>query len=248
MNATVPHTGVRPVVLQEPSPAGFLLVAATVDRRPPFLPNSRRKRALLAGIAEDLRRLTESDQTTEVNLFDAVLVAPGMGHRLLRKRSGSVQPAHFDVVLLIQTADPASALSLRSDPVYRCVRDRLEQSSSRIYEVAARNSARIADVDHARDSVFLFNFFYADDTARLMSVWEYSAGWFVQKAHLPDSTVLEPLAGEPVEYGIVNHASWPGFRTFLPHLLLRPSFRRFVLANFEANNVAAQPILYRRQL
>jgi hypothetical protein len=33
--------------------------------------------------------------------------------------------------------------------------------------------------------------------------------------------------------------------TFLPQLALRRSFRRFVLATFEANNIAAQPILYR---
>jgi hypothetical protein len=36
------------------------------------------------------------------------------------------------------------------------------------------------------------------------------------------------------------------FHTFLPHLILRPPFRRFVLAQFADNGVAAQPILYRR--
>ena len=116
----------------------------------------------------------------------------------------------------------------------------------RTYEVAARNVRRIADVDHGKSSVFLFNFFYADDAQRLISVWEDTAGWFVAKTALPDSTVFEPLPGEPAEYGIINHASWPRFRTFLPHLLLRPSFRRFVLATFAANGVAAQPILFRR--
>jgi hypothetical protein len=104
---------------------------------------------------------------------------------------------------------------------------------------------RIADVDHSQPSVFLFNFFYADDAQQLISVWENTAAWFVAKTALPDSTVLEPLPGEPAEYGIVNHASWPHFRTFLPHLILRPSFRRSVLATFGANGIAAQPILYR---
>ncbi len=37
----------------------------------------------------------------------------------------------------------------------------------------------------------------------------------------------------------------PG-RAFLPGLLFRPTFRSFVLANFKANGVAAQPITYRR--
>lgn len=56
---------------------------------------------------------------------------------------------------------------------------------------------------------------------------------------------MEPLAGERTDYGIVNHASWPHWRTFFPQLILRPSFRRFVLATFTANHIAAQPILYR---
>jgi hypothetical protein len=73
----------------------------------------------------------------------------------------------------------------------------------------------------------------------------HTAGWFVEHTALPDSEVLEPLTGERADYGIINHASWPHWRTFLPQLILLPSFRRFVLATFAANGVAAQPILYR---
>jgi hypothetical protein len=94
--------------------------------------------------------------------------------------------------------------------------------------------------------VFLFNFFYADKNAALIPVWEHTAHWFVENTNLPDSNVLEPPSGESENYGVINHASWPHFRTFLPHFALRPSFRRFVLATFAANGVAAQPILYRR--
>jgi hypothetical protein len=50
----------------------------------------------------------------------------------------------------------------------------------------------------------------------------------------------------PTDYSVVNHASWPTLRTFLPKLLFRRTFRSFVLANFKANGVAAQPIIYRR--
>jgi hypothetical protein len=38
-------------------------------------------------------------------------------------------------------------------------------------------------------------------------VTERPAGWFVEWTHLPDSTVLAPLPGQPVDYGISNHAS-----------------------------------------
>jgi hypothetical protein len=239
MTSTIPSA---PLVPQ--SESGYLLLAATVDRRPPFLPNSRRKQALLASLTDDVAEVARVEAVSQVNLFDAQLVAPGMGRELLRQRSTSVTPAEFDVVLLIETPDPASAIAVRQDATYRALRARLTAEAVRTYEIAARNVRRIADVDHSRSSVFLFNFFYADDARRLISVWEKTAGWFVAKTALPDSTVFEPLAGEPAEYGMINHASWPHFRTFLPHLILRPSFRRFVLTTFEANGVAAQPILY----
>jgi hypothetical protein len=180
----------------------------------------------------------------QANLFDAQLAPPGSGHALLRKRG--VTPARFDVVVLAETVDVNSAAALRDDPVFGRLRQRLTALAARTYEVTARNVRRIADVDHDQPSVFFFNFFYADDPRRLVPVWEDTAGWFVAKTALPDSTVLEPLPGEPADYGIINHASWPHFRTFLPDLILRPSFRRFVLATFAATGIAAQPILYRR--
>ncbi|MGW4793288.1 hypothetical protein ACWEPC_12860 [Nonomuraea sp. NPDC004297] len=46
--------------------------------------------------------------------------------------------------------------------------------------------------------------------------------------------------------GVINHASRPNLRTFLPGLIFRPTFRSFVPANFAANGIAAQPIIYRR--
>lgn len=246
MTTPSPRTDTPPADLIPPTDHGYLLVAATVDTRLPFLSSSRRKKALIATLAGDVAEIAEHPTVVGAHLFDAALVAPGMGHDLLRARSSTVTPARFDVVVLIETADVTSAPELRAHTGYRRMTARLASAADRTYEVAARNVARIADVDHDRPSVFLFNFFYADDPQRLLKVWHDSAGWFVAKTSLPDSEVLAPLDGEPGEYGIINHASWPHFRTFLPHLLLRPSFRRFVLATFAANGVAAQPILFRR--
>jgi hypothetical protein len=233
-----------PARLVPPTDHGYLMLAATVDRRLPFLPNSRRKAALLSALSGDIAQLEQVHGVTQALLFDARLVAPGMGHDLLRARA--ITPARFDVVVLIETVDPETAVTLKGGDSYRRLKDRLDSVAVRTYALAAHNVRRIADVDHDKSSVFLFNFFYADDPRRLLRVWEDTAGWFVAKTALPDSTVFEPLRGECDDYGIINHASWPNFRTFLPHLILRPSFRRFVLATFESNGVAAQPILFRR--
>lgn len=229
--------------LQPPSEAGYLLLAAKIERRAPFLPSGRGKRAVIDSVSRQLAELTHVSSVVYADLFVARLVAPGMGHELLRRRA--IRPARFDVVVLIQTVDPASALDLRDNDTYQQLRAGLDTAARDVYEVAARNVRRIADVEHNRSSVFLFNFFYADDPKRLAPVWEYTAGWFVENTALPDSEVLEPLSGERTDFGIINHASWPHWRTFLPQLALLPSFRRFVLATFEANSIAAQPILYR---
>lgn len=243
MDIELPRGKASPALLQPPSDAGYLLLAASVERRAPFLPAGQRKRMLIDSISRQLAELARLDTVTYADLFVARLVAPGTGHELLRRRS--ITPARFDVVVLIQTVDPTSARDLREHPGYRELLLSLEKTALDVYEVAARNVRRIANVEHKRSSVFLFNYFYAEDSARLIPVWEYTSGWFVQHTGLPDSEVMAPLDGERVDYGIINHASWPHWRTFFPQLILRPSFRRFVLATFEANGIAAQPILYR---
>jgi hypothetical protein len=243
MDIELPHGEASPAPLQPPSDAGYLLLAASVERRAPFLPGGQRKRMLIDSISRQLAELARLNTVTYADLFVARLVAPGTGHELLRRRS--ITPARFDVVVLIQTVDPTSARNLREHPGYRELLLSLEKTALDVYEVAARNIRRVANVEHRRSSVFLFNYFYAEDSARLIPVWEYTAGWFVQNTALPDSEVMAPLDGERVDYGIINHASWPHWRTFLPQLILRRSFRRFVLATFEANGIAAQPILYR---
>jgi hypothetical protein len=229
--------------LQTPNEYGYLLLAAKIDARPPFMPRSRAKRALLQALSARLTELAQVDSVLYADLFVAQLIAPGAGDALLRQRG--ITPARYDVVLLIETRDPAAALELRGHPAYQQLGAAVNSAARHVVEVAARNARRIATVEHSRSSVYLFNFFYADDAKRLVPVWEYTAGWFVEHTALPDSEVLEPLTGERADYGIINHASWPHWRTFLPQLILLPSFRRFVLATFAANGVAAQPILYR---
>jgi hypothetical protein len=230
--------------LQAPREAGYLLVAARVEHhRTPFQPIGRTKRALAESVSRQLAELAQLAKVVYADVFVARLVAPGMGHELLKRRR--ITPARYDVVVMIQTVDPSSALELREHPAYQQLRVEMDIAAHEVYELAARNVRRIADVEHKRSSVYLFNYFYADDHTKLVPVWEYTAGWFVKNTALPDSEVMYPLDDERTDYGIVNHSSWPHWHTFLPHLMFRPSFRRFVLGTFAANNVAAQPILYR---
>jgi hypothetical protein len=226
--------------LVPPNGNGYLLLAAEVRWRGA----GAAKRRLLTDLKVRCVGLATRPEIEEATLFRAVLVAPGEGTALVRRRG--VHRARYDVVVLIRTTDVPAARALRDDPAYAQLSTSLVAAATHTHEVVARNAVRLGDVDHRPNHIFLFNFFYADDNSTLLPVFEYTAGWFQAKTGLANSTLLQPVEGEPADNGIINHASWPRWRTFLPALVLRPSFRTFVLANFAANAIAAQPILYRR--
>ncbi|MFC7548759.1 hypothetical protein [Plantactinospora sp. GCM10030261] len=231
--------------LREPEDSGYLLLAGEVGRwLGPFPAATRATKGVAARLSRLAATLALRDDVEQATVFRAVLRPPGEGGEILDRRGRS--HARYDIVVLIRTTSPDIAKQLRDDPGYRALAETLRRETRRTHQIVARNAARIDTVDPARDHAFLFNFFYADDNDVLLDVWEYTAGWFQNKTDLPNSTLMRPLDGEPADYGIINHASWPGLRTFLPSLLFRPSFRSFVLANFKANGVAAQPIIYRR--
>jgi hypothetical protein len=197
-----------------------------------------------ARLAARLKDLAGAIEAREANVFRAVLRTPGEGDQLLAARG--IRPARYDVVVLIRTASVEAALALRESAAYKELAETMSAAARRTHQIVAANAGQLGEVDHGQDHCFLFNYFYADDRETLLKVWEYTAGWFQAKTALPNSALMQPLEGEPADYGLVNHASWPNWRTFLPSLIFRPTFRSFVLANFKANGVAAQPIIYRR--
>ncbi|NUT34461.1 MAG: hypothetical protein HOV79_15430 [Hamadaea sp.] len=224
--------------LLPPTDDGFVLLAAEAGRWLGYLPSAH------TAMAARLQEMAATVEAREATVFRAILRAPGEGDQLLTARG--LHSARYDVVVLFRTSTVDAALALRDSAGYRALAAAARAGSRRTHEVVASNAARLGDVDHGPDHAFLFNYFYADDRETLLKVWEYTAGWFQHKTALPNSALMRPLDGEPADYGIINHASWPTVPTFLPSLLFRPTFRSFVLANFKANGIAAQPIIYRR--
>jgi hypothetical protein len=181
--------------LVEPTTSGYLLLAAEVDRRPMFLPNSRPKR------------------------------------RLLRR---------VDRLLADLAAD-----ELEGEAPWTELARELEAASRHSYRLRAHNVRRMGPVDHRRQGVFLFNYFYADRTDLNLAAWQYTAGWFHDQTGLDNSTVLLPDATSEPRYRLVNHARWDRLRDVLPSLIFKRSFHSYVLEHFRVNGVAAMPVLYR---
>jgi hypothetical protein len=243
---TVANESVRfpKVKLVEPVPSGYIQIAAEVDRRPPFLPNSRKKRELIAKCKEWCERLEADPSVVSAVVFDALIIPPGRGE-FIKERPGKIHVARFDLAVLIETTGPEAADAVKASSVYPKMERAIREAATFTHAITATNVKRIGPVDHNRQGVFLFNYFFADDTAQNLAVWEYTAGWFVQETGLNNSTVLLPREGERSNYNIINHCRWDRLRDVLPSLVFKKTFRTYVLANFEANRVAAMPILYR---
>lgn len=232
------------VKLVDAAPSGSVHIAAEVDGRPPFMPNSRRKRQLIARCKEWCRRLERDPGVLSVVVFDALLMPPGKGE-FVKERPGKVHMSRFDFVVLIETTGPEATDALMASSGYAEMERSIREAMMFTQVITATNARRIGPVDRDRQGVFLFNYFVADDTTQNLAVWEYTAGWFEQETGLDNSTVLLPRDGERSNYNIVNHCRWDRMRDVLPSLILKRTFHSYLLANFEANKVAARPILYR---
>lgn len=233
------------VSLVEPSDHHFLLLSAGVDRSalPFFLFTSSKKKQLLKYSKSACRELELIDGVESAVVFKASLIPPGKG-KLLEERP-EVHIAKYDVVVLIETESKSIAENIKSHKLYTDLEKKISEAANNTLYLSASNVKKIDSVDHNRQGVFLFNFFYADNVQQNIGIWEYTAGWFQQETGLDNSIVLLPENPGQSDYKIINHCRWDSFSNILPSLIFKKTFETYVLDNFYENNVAAIPILYK---
>ena len=233
------------VSLIAPNHSFYLLIAAEIDRSafPFFLRTSDRKKSLIENARRWCQLLKNEEAVVSADVFKATLIPPGKG-KLLKERFGKARLPKYDFVILIElyTAEKLNETLATDD--YRRIEAYIRENSTSVHIITATNIKRIGDVNHEKPSVFLFNYFYADDLTQNIAVWEYTAGWFQQETGLDNSTVLLPCDSKSSQYKIINHCRWNRMWNILPSLIFKKSFRNYVLDNFYANKVAAMPILY----
>jgi len=230
--------------LIKPAGSGYVLLAAEVDPHPLLWP-SRIKRHLIAECARWCADVAEEPGVLEAVTFKAILFPPIGEPGFLRRRRDQFHRARFDLVLLVETNTVARAEQLFESASFRMLEAHMRSEAAHVYVVAASNARRIGAVDHGREGVFLFNYFYADSLAQNLAVWEYTAGWFQKETGLDNSTVLTPIEPDLSQYTLINHCRWESVAQVLPALVFKRSFRNFVLAHFDANDTAPMPILYK---
>jgi hypothetical protein len=229
-----------------PTTLGYIQLAAEVESRLPFLPRGRNKTAFLARLKQLASQLEQVPDVVRVTVFDAVAVPPFERLPGVRERVGSIRVARFDIAVLVETRSPALALEVQHTPAYEALDHTLRTAARQVHALVGRNAKRVGDVDTTRPGTFLFNYFVASDPALALDLWDYLAGWYAVETGLDNSTLLVPAEGVASDYVMINHARWDAHPLWIfVNQLIRPTFRRFVLANLAANQVIAMPVLYR---
>ncbi|MEE9454195.1 MAG: hypothetical protein V3V13_07425 [Paracoccaceae bacterium] len=228
------------VRLVAPTGHTFVILALEIDHRPPlfaFWESRAKKQAIqaLKAFSTDLAGLVD------LSIFKAVLAPPGRGEYL--KQRLEIPIARYDLVMLLELETTAAAQTLQSSTAWQTLLADLKPLALNTLELQASNPRQIGPVDHTRQGIFLFNFFYADDLAQNLGIWEYTAGWFVKQTGLDNSCLMAPETDSI--YTVINHCRWDSLWHILPSILFKPSFKSYVTANFNANKTAPIPILYK---
>ena len=240
-----PHLHFDKVSLIQPSKNQFLLLAAEVDKSifPFYLHTSKRKKKLLKVYKKRCSEIKSNKGIVSALVFKAILVPPGRG-KLLKERP-NIHKARFDVVILLEIQEGFRIDEIKSLKAYKEIEELISRNARHTFFMIATNIKRINTVDHTKQGVFLFNYFYADDLKQNIKIWEYTAGWFQQETGLNNSTLLLPKNPEESQYKVINHCRWNSLLDILPSLIIKRSFKEYVLDNFYKNNVGAMPILYK---
>jgi hypothetical protein len=235
------------VTLIPPATLGYVHLAAEVRPPPrpgPVIRTPRQRAELIGGLKVLARPLEQLAAVERVTLYEATVMAPPSGY--VKQHKDQVRPARFDVVVLVETTAPETAREVQTTSAYQALHDLLSGQARRLHVIAARNLKRVGDVDKTRPGTFLFNYFVGDDPEVVVALWDYLAGWYQTETGMDNSTLLAPLEDQPSDYVVINHARWDGgLLGFAARQFTKKSFRTYMVANLDAHNVGAMPILYR---
>ena len=247
MNIVNDHIQFPEIIYETPNTTGYIHLAAEIERTLPIKPNSKAKKALIAKCKEFCAKLNVFDEVVSAHVLDAFVIPPGNkpGRKFLEKNNPDVHIAAYDLVVQIETTSVGTAKALLGNSLVKELVELLKNASTYFHSFVAKNVRKIGEVDKNRKGVFLYNYFYTDNTENVLPVWEYTGRWFASKTGLDNSTLLMPVENEPCEYAVINHCRWDTPLDIIPHLIFRPSLRPYVLGNFTANDIVAIPILYK---
>lgn len=181
----------RKVSLVEPTGHFYLHIATEVDKSflPFFLTTSLKKKKLIDQCKQFCRKILKENNIVSAVVFKAQLIPPGQG-KFIEQRKEIVHIAKFDVAVLIEATTLEAINDIKNSDAFKLLNTAVQKASTFSHIITATNVKYINSVDHNKQGVFLFNYFFGDSLQQNLGVWEYTAGWFQQETGLDNSTVL----------------------------------------------------------
>lgn len=225
--------------------SSFIHIAAEIDTAstPLFLTTTAKKKVFIQKCKKWSKEIEKTEGVIEVSLFKATIIPPGFG-QYIKENLNNIHLAKFDFVILIETVSDDITEKVKNLEAFNMIKNEITKVASFHHIMYASNVRRIGSVNHKKKGVFLFNYFSAKNREQNLKIWEYTAGWFEHETSLNNSTLMLPTEENQL-YSIVNHCRWDKYIDILPSLIFKKSFKKYVLDNFYANNLGAQPILYK---
>lgn len=239
------HLKYDKVSLIPPLTSNFIHIASEIDTTstPFFLSTSSKKKELIRKCKIWSKEIEKTEGVLEISFFKATIIPPGFG-QYIRENLEKIHLARFDFVILIETSSDKVTAKVKQLESFKMILKEIENIASFNHIMYASNVRRIGNVNHKKKGVFLFNYFSATNREQNLKIWEYTAGWFEKETALDNSTLMLPTEDNQL-YSIVNHCKWDKYIAILPSLIFKNTFKKYVLDNFYANNIGAQPILYK---
>ena len=220
------------IKLTKPNLNGYILIAAEIDNYFLYLRNSSRKNELI----RKCREIIKGDKN--ITLFQAIL-RPTVHQDLLKNK----QIAKYDFVTLIKLKSISEIKQFKKSGTYQNIIKEVQKVAKLTYIEDLKCIRKIANVNYNK-GIFLFNYFYVNKNSDYLKTWEYTARWFVKETNLNNSILFTPT--NKGKYKLINHCHWNRLLDILPSLIFKKSLKKYVRDNFQKNNIAAMPILYKK--
>ncbi|MFC7192083.1 hypothetical protein [Halocatena marina] len=233
----------------EPTTLGYIHIGAEVQPSTlpiTLFPPSAEKATLLEKLKQQTQQLEEFETVETATVFKAVTMPPFHRFPYIKDHIDSLRLAQFDIAILIETSSPAVVPDVRDTTAYQTLVNTIQSEATQMHVMAARNKKRIDTVNKARDGLFIFNHFVADDPEVLLELFDHLAGGYVAETGLDNSTLLVPLDEEKADFVAINNAQWDISRfRFVWREMTNPGLRKYVQTHLEANQAGSMPVLYR---
>jgi hypothetical protein len=135
------------------------------------LTTSNKKKRLIKQCKQFCGQILNTKDIVSAIVFKAQIIPPGRG-KFIEQRKDKVHVAKFDIAVLIEAKRLEAINDIKNSEAFKQLYSAIQKASTFTHIISATNIKHINPVDHYRQGVFLFNYFFADNLKQNLGVWE----------------------------------------------------------------------------